>query len=204
MQEDDFGSLFTEQSKSCLNELRKSCRRTPVWIELTPDEVQQARDYGDRVTALTASYGPNYTGGNFVEDRYFVGECGQIAVSKWARRKGLVFESTTRDDGESDSQDHLWYTSDGTVFTSNVKNSHHPRASLLLQPIAQAERYQHDYYIGATGKVRNGIQFVGLWGAISHNEWLKRRYVKRFINECWATELKYLPIAMDEFAELMK
>jgi hypothetical protein len=107
---------------------------------------------------------PNYTG--LVEsNRFFVGACGEIAFRKWAIMKGLRFDETGRDDGESDKQDFILYAKkSGRPCTINVKCSLHPNAHYLMQPKSQHMIHKQDMYIGATGEddgVRVAIILAG-------------------------------------------
>ena len=110
---------------------------------------------------------PNYTG--LVEaDRFFVGACGEIAFRKWCDLKGLRYEQTSRDDGESDDQDFIIYArKSGKPCTVNVKCSHHPAAKYLMQPQTQHFLHKQDLYVGSVGEDDGERVAVILAGAVT-------------------------------------
>lgn len=143
-------------------------------VRLDVDETDEARSYAD--TVMRRVVGPNYT---HLEqaDRFYVGRLGEIAVRKWAERENLLYHETVNDEGVPDEQDFLLHFTDGRLCRANVKNSMHPRASYLMQPMAQADRHEQDVYIGATGEHdgHNAEEaVVRLWGAITRAQFMAR------------------------------
>ena len=159
---------------------------------------QRAVDYSRRV--LSRVKGPNYTNLE-MEDRFFVGRCGEIAVRKWAENLGLVFTETVNDRGVPDKQDFLFRYRDGRVCRANVKNTHHPRGKYLMQPVAQAEKHQQDIYIGASGLDDGSEVVVRLWGAINHTDFMcdSERVLRKI--PTLQLPLQALPISMSELAK---
>ena len=172
-------------------------------IELSQEDIAAAAEYAAKVTTIAEGNGPNYTGLSD-SNRFFVGKCGEMAVSCWADYYDLKYSDTTNDAGLPDQQDHLFQTKNGPIRT-NVKNSHHPKARYMMQPVSQADRHQQDYYIGATGKVVNSrtIQ-ITLWGAISHEDWLRKREQADLHIPTYRILLKDLPLTMQELADIMR
>jgi hypothetical protein len=202
MQEKEFGRKCLELNETFWKKYNEDYR---VIIDLTPEEVTAAREHSDKILQVVDNYGQNYIGGNFTRNRFFVGRCGELAVLKWARKNGLKCEDTTGHVGVKDVQDHLWTTSSGEVIASNVKNSHNSRATRLLVSVAESERYHYQYYIGATGRVINDSWArIMLWGAIEHDDWVKRRQLTHIYNDVWEVPLRSLPLKMHQFAEIVK
>jgi hypothetical protein len=133
-------------------------------IMLDEKERAAAQDYDDKVMAKVDLKGPNYTGLH-VPGRFFAGRCGEIAFRKWAISKGLRFEETVRDDGESDKQDFILYAKkSGRPCAVNVKCSLHPNAHYLMQPQTQHMLHRQDMYVAAKGEddgVRVAIILAG-------------------------------------------
>lgn len=135
-------------------------------IMLDQSDREEASIYNETVLANLKKT-PNYTG--LVEsDRFFVGACGEIAFRKWAISKGLHFEETGRDDGESDKQDFILYAGkSGLPCTINVKCSLHPNARYLMQPQSQHMIHRQDMYVGAIGEDNGKRVAIILAGAIT-------------------------------------
>ena len=167
---------------------------------LSREEVQEAREY-DRIVNEKVKSFPNYCG-IYIKDRYFVGKCGEIALAHYARDYSLSFEDTTNDRGVSDLQDGIFILSGTTV---NIKNSHHPRAKMLMQPVKQSERHSQDFLIGASGKMLGGCIEVTLWGVVPDDAF--REYGKintNYYAPAITWQLGELPIGMDVFARMME
>lgn len=135
-------------------------------IMLEKSDREEAMAYNDTVLSNLKKT-PNYTG--LVEsERFFVGACGEIAFRKWATMKGLRFEETGRDDGESDKQDFILYAKkSGRACTVNVKCSLHPNAHYLMQPQTQHMLHHQDMYIAAKGEDDGERVAVILAGAVT-------------------------------------
>jgi len=172
-------------------------------IRLNKYYVNEAKAYSKKILAIVAGYGPNYTGATPNQQRYFVGRCGEFAVTKWAEGLDMDFEETVNEDGFPDKQDHIFFSSDlGPSVNTNVKNSHHPRAKKLMIPIKQLEKYQQDYYIGATGILELNAALIKLWGCITHDEFMRKCLPSLHpINSRWVL-LEHLPLSMNDFYNL--
>lgn len=166
-------------------------------IRLTEAEKAEATKYA--ATVMGRVVGPNYTSLEMV-DRFYVGRLGELAVKKWATTESLMFEETVNDQGVPDEQDFLFHFKDGRVARTNVKNSMHPQARYLMQPVAQADRHEQDVYIGASGKNDGNEVVVRLWGAISRQQFMEgAERVQRSI-ETLQYPLSKLPYRMEHLA----
>lgn len=174
-----------------------------VW--LNQDKISDALEQADRILKKVAGYGPNYVGMDS-PDRYFVGRCGELAVSQWAEWHGLDFSDMTNSDGKSDKEDHIFHPSG---IRTNVKNSHHPRAQYLLNSVAQDKRYKYDFYIGATGEICKAIEpqhsgiMIYLWGAVSQSDWDKMKEAVQTKVPSYRMKLKDLPLSMNDFLRIV-
>ncbi len=136
-------------------------------IMLEKEDRQAAMEYHNKVMEKVRAKGPNYT---YLEtkDRFFIGRCGEIALAKWAVAQGIVFEETVRDDGFADKQDFIFYArKSGKPCSINVKNSLHPAARFLMQPVSQNQIHKQDMYIAATGEDDGERVAMLLWGAVT-------------------------------------
>ncbi len=147
-------------------------------VNLTPTQRLEAVEYAETVEGRVV--GPNYTGLE-MDDRFFVGRIGELAFMAWAAERFIRFEETVRDDGKPDDQDFfVWSLMTGRKVRVSVKNSHHPRARFMMQPVSQDERRGHyDIYIGMTGKDDGTEVEVTLHGAATRAQWLSDREVSQ-------------------------
>lgn len=149
-------------------------------VTLTPTEVQTARTNSDKILAALPVDDDNYTSLSW-EDRFFVGECGELAVRKLFDDFGIVYEHEVRLDGHADKHDFTVYLANGEPLSIDVKNSHYPKAARLMVPLAQFERHHHDSYIGCTGRqIADTVEII-VHGIVSrgrltqHGERIQRR-----------------------------
>jgi len=170
-------------------------------VTIERHELDEAKVYSG--VALGRLNGPNYTDLHLPE-RFYVGRCGEIGFHKWATEHQLMFEDTVTPAGTPDEQDFLLYHIDGRTIKVNVKNSHHPRARYLMQPHAQAEKFEYDLYVGCTGKEHGDGLELRLWGAISCREFVRSAEVIQLKVLSRRYPLDKLPISMTEIAKKTK
>jgi len=169
-------------------------------ISLDDDDRSDARNYSD--TVLRKLVGPNYT--RLAEsNRFYVGRLGEIAVRRWAESKGLMYTETVNNEGVPDEQDFLFPFADGRTARVNVKNSLHPSASYLMQPVVQANKHEQDLYIGASSEDDGNNVIVKLWGAITRRQFMSeaQRVIRKI--ETLQFPLEKLPYCMEHLARQM-
>jgi hypothetical protein len=172
-----------------------------TWIQLSPDERQEAWDYSEKVLAIVETKGPNYTGLTS-PDRFFAGRLGEIGLRKWSEERGLEFRETVRDDGESDLQDFLFLFRKDRTARVNIKTTLHPNGIMLMHPVAQTCRIEkQDLLIGATGEDNGEGQpaMVMLWGVVPVKQFLKDAETKTIRVETRLMPLSKLPYSMEQF-----
>lgn len=122
----------------------------PWRVRLTAAERAVCLEESEQILKKVDTYGPSYTGLE-EPDRYFKARTGEMTLCKWAEAHSLEFIPTTNTQGLSDRQDGLLTLEPGTIVSVDIKNSHHPRTRYMMQPLAQAAKYDQDIYIGARG-----------------------------------------------------
>jgi len=175
--------------------------RPVIWLD--PDERTACKEYEATVEDKPWIGNGNYTG-LVKPERWFVGRCGEMAVSKWATDLGLIFEETVNDQGLPDSQDFIFCLENGQQYTINVKNSHHLHARYLMQPVAQFHEHSQHGYIGVTGAddgTRVGLQ---LWGMCPRSMFADQCETVMRSVETMQMRLLALPYSMDQFASKIR
>jgi len=173
-------------------------------VRLTKDDVREAREYSDKVLRKLGGGGRNYTGLN-EPDQFYVGRLGEIAVRHWSDENCLSYDETVNDLGQPDSQDFIFARMDGSFCRANAKNSLHPRAQYLMQPVVQSEKYHYDLYIGVTTRHdRRGGAISELWGAIGGPYF--KAHAERVFRKCDTLQYRLadLPISMALLASFIK
>jgi hypothetical protein len=135
-----------------------------IEIVLDRNEVQQCRDYHEKVMSRRKiRRTPNYTGLE-CRDRFFDGACGELAFKKFLDQNGKWYQHTSNDRGVSDDQDFI-VSIDGCRRSLNVKHSNHPRARYLLFNEDQVRRKTpEDFLVGSSGRWDCSILIVSIHG----------------------------------------
>jgi len=177
--------------------------RTPFVTRLSEAERRECQRYADKVTKIVQRYGPNYTGLHDPQ-RFFTGKAGEIALSHWCESIDAQYEVTTNDEGRPDLQDIIVTLHDGRRVRVDVKNSLHPNARYLMQPVGQGAKHRRDIYVGAKGIDHGETITVELWGSVTHKEFHDLGEVRMLKVETRQLLLRDLPHSMEELGAKLR
>lgn len=167
-------------------------------VTLNREQRAEAMAWADKVRGKIEPTGPNYTGLT-TPDRFIAGRFGEVAFMLWAKDRFVDFEETSRSDGRPDQQDFFVWTKDERKLKLNVKNSLHPRARKLMQPVAQARRHDADLYLGCTSIDYETDVEVTLHGVVTKAYWKAHRSRENVKVNTYTLPLAELNVSMEEF-----
>jgi len=142
-----------------------------ITIHIDEQGRQQCKDWEQVILGRSVMKTKNYTGYS-ATGRYFTGRCGEVALRQWAESNNLKFKETSNNQGVSDKQDFIFYFTDGSTRTVDIKNTFIPFEKLpyLLLAEVQAKKYKHDLYVGANGIDNGRTVDINLWGLATWDE----------------------------------
>lgn len=180
------------------------CLKKMSLIKLFENERLMAVEWADRITSKPwIKRGKNYT--RLEEhDRWFVGECGELAFQKWLKYWKIPFEKTSRDDGHADKQDFIVWARDGRPARIGVKNTHSARGRNLMMPVSQYKDLEEkgtlpDIWVGCSGRDTGREVGILIWGAIPELQFAAIKIERMVKVPSYMTRLDKLPYTLCQF-----